>query len=158
MKAKRNIKIKGRKKSRYCKESAHPFIFYDATAPSGPWPLHYRGFTTTLIWHTTLGRTPLESAQNKDLYITTHITHKRQISMFPAGFEPAVPESERPQIHALDRAETGIGADSFTEGSFLASGIITPDAPKCTTKLNRVVIYQRLQMKWHRSHLDTDLF
>ena len=29
--------------------------------------------------------------------------------MFPAVFEPAIPASERPQIHALDRAATGIG-------------------------------------------------
>jgi len=28
--------------------------------------------------------------------------------MSPAVFEPAVPASERPQIHALDRAVTGI--------------------------------------------------
>jgi hypothetical protein len=30
--------------------------------------------------------------------------------MFPAGFETVVPESERPQTHVLDRAESGIGA------------------------------------------------
>jgi len=36
------------------------FIFrHDATAPSGPSPPHYRGFTIT-IRHTALGRTPLE--------------------------------------------------------------------------------------------------
>jgi hypothetical protein len=29
--------------------------------------------------------------------------------MPPAGFDPAIPASERPQIHALDRAATGIG-------------------------------------------------
>ena len=29
--------------------------------------------------------------------------------MPPAGFEPAIPASERPQTHALDRAATGIG-------------------------------------------------
>ena len=28
--------------------------------------------------------------------------------MPPTGFEPAVPASERPQTHALDRAATGI--------------------------------------------------
>jgi hypothetical protein len=28
--------------------------------------------------------------------------------MFPAEFEPATPESERPQTHALNRAATGI--------------------------------------------------
>jgi hypothetical protein len=31
--------------------------------------------------------------------------------MPPARFEPAIPASERPQTHALDRAVTGIGAD-----------------------------------------------
>jgi hypothetical protein len=30
--------------------------------------------------------------------------------MPPAGFEPVIPANERPQIHALDRANTGIGA------------------------------------------------
>jgi hypothetical protein len=29
--------------------------------------------------------------------------------MLSAGFEPAIPASERPQTHALDRAVTGIG-------------------------------------------------
>ena len=29
--------------------------------------------------------------------------------MPPAGFEPAIPECEQPQIQALDRAATGIG-------------------------------------------------
>jgi hypothetical protein len=29
--------------------------------------------------------------------------------MPPSGFEPAIPASERPQTHALDRAATGIG-------------------------------------------------
>jgi hypothetical protein len=29
--------------------------------------------------------------------------------MPPAGFEPTIPESERTQTHALDRAATGIG-------------------------------------------------
>jgi hypothetical protein len=38
----------------------------------------------------------------------THNTHKRQTSMPPAGFESAIPVSERPQTHALDRAATGI--------------------------------------------------
>jgi hypothetical protein len=25
-------------------------LFHGATAPSGPWPPHYRGFTITLLW------------------------------------------------------------------------------------------------------------
>jgi hypothetical protein len=56
--------------------------------------------------HTTLGRTPLDewSARRRDLYLTTHNTHKRQTSMPPTGFEPTILASERPQTHALDRA------------------------------------------------------
>jgi hypothetical protein len=60
--------------------------------------------------------------------------------MFPAGFEPAVPESERPYTHASDCAADGIGADSFIPGSFLTSGIITSDATKCTTNVDMVVV------------------
>jgi len=58
--------------------------------PSGSRPPHYRGFTITLR-HTILGRTPLDerSARCRDLQLTTHNTHKRQISMPPVGFEPA---------------------------------------------------------------------
>jgi hypothetical protein len=40
--------------------------------------------------------------------MTTHNNDKRQTSMLPAGFEPTIPASERPQIHALDGAATGI--------------------------------------------------
>jgi len=41
----------------------------------------------------TLGRTSLDkwSALHRDLYLTTHNTRKRQISMPSAGFESAVP-------------------------------------------------------------------
>ena len=77
-------------------------------SPSGPRPPHYRMFMITLR-HTTLGRTPLGewSARRRDLYLTTHNTHKRQTSMLLAGFEPAIPASERSQTHALHRAATG---------------------------------------------------
>jgi len=65
----------------------------------------------TLILHTALGRTHLDewSARRRDLYLTTHNTHKRQTSMPPAGFEPAIPASDRPHTHT-DRAATGIGS------------------------------------------------
>ena len=38
----------------------------------------------------TVGRTPLDecSARRRDLYLTTHDTHNRQISMPSVGFEP----------------------------------------------------------------------
>jgi hypothetical protein len=56
-----------------------------------------------------VGSTPLDerSARRRDLYLTTHDTHNRQISMPPMGFEPAISAGERPQTDALDRAATG---------------------------------------------------
>jgi hypothetical protein len=64
--------------------------------------------------HTTLGRTPLEEwpARHRDLYLTTHNTHKIQTNMPPAGFEPTIPTSVRPQTHVLERATTGISSVS----------------------------------------------
>jgi len=38
----------------------------------------------------------------------THNSHKRQTPIPPADFEPAIPTSELPQTHALDRVATGI--------------------------------------------------
>jgi hypothetical protein len=60
---------------------------------------------------TTVGRPPLDewSARCRDLYLTTHNTHNRQISMPPVGFEPTISAGERPQIDALDRAAAGTG-------------------------------------------------
>ena len=45
-----------------------------------------------------VGRTPLDewSARRRDLYLTTHDTHNRQISMPPVGFEPKISAGERP--------------------------------------------------------------
>jgi hypothetical protein len=42
----------------------------------------------THLRHTTVGRTPLDQgpARRRDLYLTTHNTHKRQTSMPPVGF------------------------------------------------------------------------
>ena len=42
------------------------------------------------------------------LYLTTHTIHKKQASMPPARFEPAVAANDGPPTHALDRAATGI--------------------------------------------------
>jgi len=82
-------------------------IYHDATSSSGPRPSHYQGFMITLR-HTTLDRIPLDewSARRKDFYLTTH---NRHTSMPPAGFEPKIPASERPQTYDLDRAAIGIG-------------------------------------------------
>ena len=67
--------------------------------------------TTQPHTHThTLGRTSLDegSVRRRDLYLTTHKTHNGHTSMTPAGFEPAIPASERPQTYAIDRAATGV--------------------------------------------------
>jgi hypothetical protein len=60
--------------------------------------------------HAALSRTPLDewSARRRDLYLTTHNTHKRQISMKSAGFQPTIPASELPQTDALDYEAIGI--------------------------------------------------
>jgi hypothetical protein len=69
---------------------------------------------THTLRDTEVGRTPPDewSAPRRDLYLTTHNTHKRQTSMPSAGFEPTIPASERPQTHALDRAANGTGLKS----------------------------------------------
>jgi hypothetical protein len=89
-----------------------PF-FRGTTVPSVPGPPHYRGF---MISHTTVGTTPLDewSARRRDLYLITRNTNKRQTSMAPAGFEPAIPASERPQTQALGRAAAAIGVLCLT--------------------------------------------
>ena len=57
----------------------------------------------------TLNRTPLDewSARHRDLYLTIHNIHKRQTVMPQAGYDPAIPASERLQKLTLDRAATG---------------------------------------------------
>jgi hypothetical protein len=81
------------------------------TALVGLGPLIIEASRFNSFRHTTLGRTPLDewSVRCRVLYLTTHSTHKRQTSMPPVGFEPAIPASERLQTHALDGAATGIG-------------------------------------------------
>ena len=60
---------------------------------------------------TTVCRTPLDkwSVRRRDLYLTAHNTHNRQISMPTVGFEPTISAGERTQTYALDRAATGTG-------------------------------------------------
>jgi len=56
--------------------------------------------------HTKIGRTPLNVwlFRRRDLYPTTHSTHKRQISIHSEGFEPTIPASKRPS-HKLKPAK-----------------------------------------------------
>jgi hypothetical protein len=86
------------------------FFSHNATVPTEPRPHHYRRFMITLR-HTALGSIPLGQCvvSRRDLYLTTHNTHKIQTTMPPAEFEPAIAVCERPQAHALDRAATSFG-------------------------------------------------
>jgi hypothetical protein len=77
-------------------------------------PIRARASTfLTLLNHTkrrtTVGRTPEEwSARRRGLYLTTHNTHNRQISMSAAGFEPTISASGPPQTYNLHRTNTVI--------------------------------------------------
>ena len=55
---------------------------------------------------TSVGRIPLDewSARRRDLYLTTHDTHNRQISMLPVGFEPKISAGQRSQAARLLRS------------------------------------------------------
>jgi len=61
---------------------------------------------------TAVSSTPLDerSARSRDLYLTIHNTHKKQISMNAARFEFSMPATVRPSTHALDRATTRTSA------------------------------------------------
>ena len=109
------------------RNSERDFSPRGTAAPTGPGPPHYRDFTITLR-HITLGRTPLDewSARRGDLYLT-HNIRKRQTSIPSAGFESAMPASERPQTHALDRAATG---------NHQPDGFDTPSLSTIMDKLN----------------------
>jgi hypothetical protein len=58
----------------------------------------------------THGKTHLHegSARRSDLYLTTHVTHKRETSMPLTVFESAIPESQKSQTPSLNRVTTRI--------------------------------------------------
>ena len=66
-------------------------------------------------WCITVGRNPLDewSALSRDLYLTKHNTHDRQISMPPVGFEPTISAGKRPQTYDVDRMVTGTGNTEY---------------------------------------------
>ena len=86
------------------------YIYCSATQ-RGSWSPHSWGFLDHTQRRTTVGRVPLDewTARRRDLYLTTHNTHNRQIFMPPVGFELTISAGERPQNYALDRAATGTG-------------------------------------------------
>ena len=74
------------------------------------------GFLDHTQRRATFGRTPLNerSVRRRDLYLTIHNTHNRQISMPWVGFEPTISAGERPKTYALDRTATGTGTYLLT--------------------------------------------
>ena len=91
--------------------------------PSGHIPPHFLSFNITMS-HTTLCRFALDerSVRRRDLYLKTHNTHNRQISIPPVGFEPTVLAGELPQTNALDRAVTGTRVYSGANKSLARPG------------------------------------
>ena len=114
-----------------------------------PIPVHglpLTGFAITPIWHTRIGRTPLDewSARRSDLYLTTHDVHKRHIPMQPAGFEPTIPASERRQTHALDRAATDTDNHVFRHAKIRLWG-----SKESLANARKLLLYR---------HSETDIF
>jgi hypothetical protein len=93
-------------------------------------------------------------------YLTTHNTHNRQTYTPPAGFESATPASKRPQFHALDREDTGIGPaygnnGIITSDEFVFGFLFTPPTPtssSCYASLSTVLLYVTLQSS-HSVHV-----
>jgi hypothetical protein len=100
----RSSTMVGRSYMLFCSTRENSFPLW-LDSPSGPRPHLWWGFDSTLR-HTTLGR-----MSDRSVTDTCNLTvHKSQETFMPAvGFEHAIPASERPQNHALDRAATGIG-------------------------------------------------
>ena len=72
----------------------------------------------------TFGTIPLDewSARRRELYLTTHNAHNKQISIPPLGCKPALPASERPRPHAFHRGYIGARTDT-TEQTNICLGI-----------------------------------
>ena len=110
------------KQSKRFQKLINRFFFFvcGAATQRGSWPPRSWGFLDHIQRRTTVDRTPLDewSARRRDLYLTTHNTHNRQISMPAVGFEPTISAGERPQTYALDRAATGTGVVAYYKYNF----------------------------------------
>jgi hypothetical protein len=61
----------------------------------------------------------------KQIPLPDNTQHSRQTPMPPAGFEPVIPASERPQIHALDWTATGTGRIWILNAKLLRCNVST---------------------------------
>ena len=63
--------------------------------------------------------------------------------MFPAGFEPAIPASQRPQTHVSECAATWIGVVKFPSSNFM---IIFPFVFKNGVQATKVDDHEKCQI------------
>jgi hypothetical protein len=73
--------------------------------------------------------------------VTDNAQHSQETetSMPLVGFEPAIPASERPKTHAIDRAVTGIGVESIV--SDVKHQIFALDFHRHFTVVNRSKVF-----------------
>ena len=129
--------------------------------PCGPTRAMAPSFTRFLDHtkrRTTVGRTPLDewSARRRDLYLTTHNTHTRQISMPTVGFEPKISVGERPQTYALDRAATETGTKlcgwyyyHFPRQQFTTKHVTVFLIDRLRSLALQCCVWHRLHWCWH---------
>jgi hypothetical protein len=67
-----------------------------------------------MLINQSINQTTNQSSRRRDLYLKTHNTHNRQISMHSVGFETSIPGSQRPQAHTLDHVTTGTGTHKMS--------------------------------------------
>ena len=110
----------------------------------------------------TVGRTPLDewSARRRDLYLTTHDTHNKQISMPPVGFEPKISAGERPQaaghrpqVTGRRPQATGHRPQACTEPQWLYKGDLYLTLPIFITGSNCFLVQVRPLAKYKFSDL-----
>ena len=116
--------------------------------PSGPRPPHCWGFEIRLR-HTTLGRTPLDdwSISRRALHLTTHNIHKRQTSIPLAGFEPAIPVSEKRlrTSGCQDRPYTLCALVTIFED-------VDIQRSNCTRRLHPIITASFQTLLWNTNH------
>ena len=95
---------------------------------------------------TTVGRTPLDEcpARRRDVYLKTHDTHNRKISMPPVGFERKISAGERQGRYLLAL----LGAHHFLHVSRIRVKLLT-------FRLLMSYIYEAPILDVSRSHTTT---
>jgi hypothetical protein len=86
---------------------------------------------------TTVGRAPLDewSIRRRNLYLTLHNAHNRQISMPPVRIEPTISTGERPQTYSLHRVICTVQVINSAETCPL---LIVPSARLSTAQQSQI--------------------